>query len=342
MLRTSRCSSDSTARAHVADRETLFFSARVLVESLALEARRCSSTRTSTGPTPACSICSSRSRLAVRDVPVLFVALARPELLDRTARLGRRASRVHGPAARAALGERESRTSRSSSRSRRRPRRTPAQVAETRRAIRSSSRSSPPRSSERLEGDRAADERAGDRRGPARLAPSLGAQRARRRIGRRTRLLAWRAGRMADARRPLASPGLTRGHATSSGAKPSHGSRATSSSPSSTGSSRTSRTRRFPVPRAASGTPRSRASSKRRPAVGQSHEALAHHWREAGEHERAVDDLVAAADQAGRGWAKEHALTLYSRGARAPAGRRPSVAATSRCSRRSPRRPSST
>ena len=46
-------------------------------------------------------------------------------------------------------------------------------------------------------------------------------------------------------------------------------------------------------------------------AVGQSNEALAHHWREAGEHERAVDCLVAAADQAGRGWAKEHAVALY-------------------------------
>jgi predicted ATPase len=45
--------------------------------------------------------------------------------------------------------------------------------------------------------------------------------------------------------------------------------------------------------------------------VGQSHEALAHHWREAGEAERAVDQLVAAADQAGRGWAKERAVALY-------------------------------
>ncbi|HJV30031.1 MAG TPA: AAA family ATPase, partial [Gaiellaceae bacterium] len=45
--------------------------------------------------------------------------------------------------------------------------------------------------------------------------------------------------------------------------------------------------------------------------VGQSNEALAHHWREAGEHDRAVDCLVAAADQAGRGWAKQHAVALY-------------------------------
>jgi class 3 adenylate cyclase len=45
--------------------------------------------------------------------------------------------------------------------------------------------------------------------------------------------------------------------------------------------------------------------------TGQSGEALAHHWREAGELERAVGHLVAAGDQAGRGWAKEHALALY-------------------------------
>jgi predicted ATPase len=44
---------------------------------------------------------------------------------------------------------------------------------------------------------------------------------------------------------------------------------------------------------------------------GQSHEALARHWREAGESERAIDELVAAAHQAGRGWAKEHAAELY-------------------------------
>jgi class 3 adenylate cyclase len=45
--------------------------------------------------------------------------------------------------------------------------------------------------------------------------------------------------------------------------------------------------------------------------VGQPHEALAHHWREAGDNDRAVRHLVAAADQAGRGWAKERAVTLY-------------------------------
>ena len=46
--------------------------------------------------------------------------------------------------------------------------------------------------------------------------------------------------------------------------------------------------------------------------VGQTNEALAHHWREAGRPERAVDCLLVAADQAARGWAKGHAVTLYS------------------------------
>jgi class 3 adenylate cyclase len=46
-------------------------------------------------------------------------------------------------------------------------------------------------------------------------------------------------------------------------------------------------------------------------APGQSHEALGHHWREAGEPERAIEHLIAAADQAGRGWAKQRAVVLY-------------------------------
>jgi class 3 adenylate cyclase len=45
--------------------------------------------------------------------------------------------------------------------------------------------------------------------------------------------------------------------------------------------------------------------------VGQSDEALAHHRREAGDIDRAVDHLIAAGDQAGRGWAKERAVALY-------------------------------
>jgi lipopolysaccharide biosynthesis regulator YciM len=45
--------------------------------------------------------------------------------------------------------------------------------------------------------------------------------------------------------------------------------------------------------------------------VSQSHEALGHHWREAGENDRAIDHLTTAADQAGRGWAKQRAVALY-------------------------------
>jgi hypothetical protein len=39
---------------------------------------------------------------------------------------------------------------------------------------------------------------------------------------------------------------------------------------------------------------------------------LAHHWREAGEDERAVRYLLEAAEQAGRGWAKWEAAALYT------------------------------
>jgi predicted ATPase len=39
--------------------------------------------------------------------------------------------------------------------------------------------------------------------------------------------------------------------------------------------------------------------------------ALAMHWREAGEPERALQYVLVAADQAGRGWAKGEAAALY-------------------------------
>jgi class 3 adenylate cyclase len=51
---------------------------------------------------------------------------------------------------------------------------------------------------------------------------------------------------------------------------------------------------------------------ERTAAVGQANEAIAEHWSEAGEVDRAADCLLVAADQAARGWAKGHALTLYS------------------------------
>jgi predicted ATPase len=42
-----------------------------------------------------------------------------------------------------------------------------------------------------------------------------------------------------------------------------------------------------------------------------SREALGRHWREAGDAEQAIHHLVLAGDQAGRGWAKQRAVELY-------------------------------
>jgi hypothetical protein len=39
--------------------------------------------------------------------------------------------------------------------------------------------------------------------------------------------------------------------------------------------------------------------------------ALARHWRDAGNFDRAVEQLTRAAEQAERGWAKDHAALLY-------------------------------
>jgi class 3 adenylate cyclase len=46
-------------------------------------------------------------------------------------------------------------------------------------------------------------------------------------------------------------------------------------------------------------------------ASGEAIGALARHWRDAGDFERAVQQLVRAAEQAERGWAKDHAALLY-------------------------------
>jgi predicted ATPase len=45
--------------------------------------------------------------------------------------------------------------------------------------------------------------------------------------------------------------------------------------------------------------------------VGEATAALARHWRDAGEAERAIDYFLAAGGQAERGWAKEQAVALY-------------------------------
>jgi class 3 adenylate cyclase len=47
------------------------------------------------------------------------------------------------------------------------------------------------------------------------------------------------------------------------------------------------------------------------PDLGDAAGALAHHWREAGESARAVRYLLSAGEQAGRGWAKQEAVDLY-------------------------------
>jgi predicted ATPase len=39
---------------------------------------------------------------------------------------------------------------------------------------------------------------------------------------------------------------------------------------------------------------------------------LAHHWKEAGDPERAIDHLMAAAEQADQAWAKQEAVAVYN------------------------------
>jgi len=45
--------------------------------------------------------------------------------------------------------------------------------------------------------------------------------------------------------------------------------------------------------------------------IGEAGAARARHWRDAGDHDRAVELFVAAAEQAERGWAKDRAVTFY-------------------------------
>jgi class 3 adenylate cyclase len=45
--------------------------------------------------------------------------------------------------------------------------------------------------------------------------------------------------------------------------------------------------------------------------VGEAGAALARHWRDAGDNARAIDYFTAAAEQAEKGWAKDSAVTLY-------------------------------
>jgi predicted ATPase len=47
------------------------------------------------------------------------------------------------------------------------------------------------------------------------------------------------------------------------------------------------------------------------PEIGEAAAALARHWRAAGDYQRAVDNLIAAAAEAERGWAKGLAVRMY-------------------------------
>ena len=231
--RSSRCFSGSTASAAVADRETLFFSARVFVESLAMS-----------GPTlllfedihwADASQLDLLETLAsrVRDVPVLFVALARPELLDRPADLGRRAPGLHRAPARAARARLRARSSPSSCwprpthRGRRRAgRRDGGRQPAVHRGARA-----PPSPSESTAGA-APDERSRHHRGAARLAASPDERSVlvdASVVG--TRLLARRAApRSPTVRRPVAAARIARGSRPDSAARPCHASGEISSS----------------------------------------------------------------------------------------------------------------
>ncbi len=46
--------------------------------------------------------------------------------------------------------------------------------------------------------------------------------------------------------------------------------------------------------------------------AGDADAMLAYHWREAGHPDRAIQHLMAAAEIAGRGWAKARAANLYA------------------------------
>jgi predicted ATPase len=50
---------------------------------------------------------------------------------------------------------------------------------------------------------------------------------------------------------------------------------------------------------------------QQRDEFGEAASQLARHWREAGRNDRAVQYYTIAAEHAGRGWAKELAVTLY-------------------------------
>ena len=53
---------------------------------------------------------------------------------------------------------------------------------------------------------------------------------------------------------------------------------------------------------------------------------MAHHWKEAGNPERAIEHLMVAAEQADQSWAKQEAVSALQRGAGPAARGRPATA----------------
>ena len=294
------------------DREQLFFSARVLVESLALG-----------GPTllvyedihwADASLLDLLETFAarVRDVPRALPRARATRASRRPAGLGRWSARVHGTSAGAARRRCGSRARRASSSGESTRRRAQSRSLKRPRATRSSSRSSPDASaSSRSRGSMsyprasARSSRRDSTRFRRRSAPSWSTHRV---VGR----VFWRGALseiddrsdLSDLLGSLEGRDLIQREAVSRikgdqqfGFK--HGlihdvAYAT-------------------LPRAARRAKHAAVARFLEAAtdVGQSHEALGHHWQEAGENERALEHLTAAADQAGRGWAKQRAVALY-------------------------------
>ena len=197
----------------VSDRETLFFSARVFVEALAAHE-----------PTVLlfedihwadASLLDLLETLAtrVRDVPLLLLALARPEVLTQRPGWGGglpaytalpldRLSEDHALSlAELLLGDSDQGATRAGAVAAR----DGGQSAVHRRARSVARRALDHRRR------RAADERACDRRGPAGRASARGARSPRRRVGRRPRVLAGRARLHRRPRQPLGSARSARG-----------------------------------------------------------------------------------------------------------------------------------
>ena len=219
-----------------ADREQLFFSARVFVEALAMRSPTLLVYEDIHWADGSLLDLLETFAARVRDVPVLFLALARPELLGKAIRLGRRPPCLHRTAPRAARRGCGARTRHGAPR----PSRQHGASHTGRRDGRGQSalhRGARPLHRRRAGNGarRAADQHPRDHRREARRIAGRGARRSRRRLGRGPGVLAW--GAFRD-RGPVGSVAGCSAHsrrATSSSARRCPGSGAISSSPSSTG-----------------------------------------------------------------------------------------------------------